>query len=231
MTTETQSNAGREESAAPAGGAAGMSEERYQQEAAPTRQVSPPAHAPIPGTKYVLNERTGLYGVHGVDDEGNESVQKGEDDLPEDLKRELAEKADAKPSSVELPDILPDHVRENPETQALMAEGVAAMSSSGEYNDEAMQRVVDLVAQFELEIGAEQPNLHEEERIRNMLKARWGSYYEGRLEKVNAFVNARPALKAYLNKTRAGNQLSVLEALSMVACGEIGHKPEGAAQM
>jgi hypothetical protein len=64
-----------------------------------------------------------------------------------------------------------------------------------------------------------------------MLKVRWGSFYGGRLEEVNKYVNARPALRAYLNKTGAGNQLSVLEALGMIACGDMSKKPEVAAKI
>jgi hypothetical protein len=239
--SEEQSSTGSEESAAPVtpstDGRAQMSEERYssQEEDAAARQQQqqqkPPAHAPASGTKYVLNPKTGLYDIHRVDDEGNEHVQNGEDDLPEDLKRELAGKQDDAPSSIELPDILPDYLRDNPETQALVAEGAAAMKQGGEYGDVEVQRFVDLVAQFEVEIGTDQPNLYEEERIRGMLRARWGSAYDGRLEKVNAYVNALPALRAYLNRTGAGNQLSVLEALGMVTCGDMAHKPEAAAKI
>jgi hypothetical protein len=216
-----------------ASGRAGMSEERYAQEAAAQQQQQqqkPPAHAPAPGTKYVLNPKTGLYDVHRVDAEGTEHVEKGEDDLPEELREQDAKKDDAA-GEVTLPDILPDYVRDNPEVQILVADAAAAMTKGGEYNTEAVQRVVDLVAQFELEIGTDQPNLHEEDRIRAILRSRWGSYYEGRLEQVQKYVNARPALKAYLNRTGAGNQLSVLEALGMVACGEMSHKPEDAAKL
>jgi hypothetical protein len=115
--------------------------------------------------------------------------------------------------------------------QTLVAEGVAAMKQGGEYGDPEVQRVVDLVSQFELEIGAEQPNLHEEDRIRSILRARWGELHDARLEAVNAYVASRPALRAYLNRTGAGNQLSVLEALGMIADGTMGVTPTRAAEI
>jgi hypothetical protein len=154
MTENNESNAGGEESAAPAE----MSEERYSEAQEQQQQQKPPAHAPIPGTKYVLNAKTGLYDVHRVDDEGNEHVGSGEDDLPEELKQDASKKDDVT-TGVALPEILPDYLRDSPEIQSLVADGTAALTSGGEYDDEAAQRVLDLVAQFEVEIGTEQPPL------------------------------------------------------------------------
>ena len=218
----TEGNAAPESTEAPVEGA----EKQETLDRALEGQPKPPRFEPSPGLRHVYDQKRGVWTVERDDREDTLATEKSTA-IP-DAKKEDGQEPTA---GVELPDILPDYVRDSPEIQSLVAEGVAAMTSSGEYNDEAMQRVVDLVSQFELEIGAEQPNLHEEDRIRSMLKARWGSFYEGRLEKVNAFVNARPALRAYLNKTGAGNQLSVLEALGMVACGEASHKPEIAAQL
>jgi hypothetical protein len=174
MTTENDGSTGSEETP-------GAAPEPEVSAAAQQQQQKPPAHAPSPGTKYVLNAKTGLYDVHRVDDEGNEHVGRGEDDLPEELKQDASKKDDVT-TGVALPEILPDYLRDSPEIQSLVAEGTAALTSGGEYDNEAAQRVLDLVAQFELEIGAEQPNLHEEDRIRSMLKARWGGFFEGRLE-------------------------------------------------
>jgi hypothetical protein len=105
------------------------------------------------------------------------------------------------------------------------------MKEGGQYGDQEVQRVVDIVAQFELEVGMEQPPLYEEDRIRAMLRARWGAYHDQRLAKVNAYVNSRPALKAYLNRTGAGNRLSVLEALGMIADGTMAVSPARAQEL
>jgi hypothetical protein len=212
-----------ESTEAPAGSGA---EQQETLDRALEAKPKPPSFEPSPGTRHVFDSKRGMWVVERDDREDTLATEKAAS-IPDAKKEEGQETT----PSVELPDILPDYVRDSPEIQSLVADAASALTSGGEYNNEAVQRVVDLVAQFELEVGAEQPNLHEKDRIRSMLRARWGEHYEGRLGEVNKYVNARPALKAYLNKTGAGNQLSVLEALGMVACGEMSHKPEVAAQI
>lgn len=194
---------------------------------APAAAAAPqvmPDRAPPEGCRFVLDSKTGVYSVERIPDQ-----QKPDEKAPAIPDEKQDENQEAAPG-VTLPDILPDYIRDNPETQALVADGVAAMQRGGEYTDEQAQRVVDLIAQFELEIGTEQPPLFEEDRIRSILRARWGEGHDGRLALVNKYVQARPALKAYLERTGAGNQLSVLEALGMIATGVTALTPAEASK-
>jgi hypothetical protein len=219
MSEETQSSEATETTAAPENDAAAA---QQQLDNPPKR----PDFAPSPGTRHVFDPKRGMWLVERDDREDSLATEKAK---APDAKEEGQEQE--APRGVELPETLPDYVRDNPETQALVAEGVSAMQRDGQYSDQQVQRVVDLVAQFELEIGAEQPPLVEEDRIRAILRARWGQYHDKRLASVNAYVNSRPALKAYLNRTGAGNQLSVLEALAMIADGSMAVTPARAAEI
>lgn len=137
----------------------------------------------------------------------------------EDKPRET-DPADEPPvSGVHLPDYLPDHVRDDPETQAVVAEAAAVLKEETRLNDVQVQRLVDLVSQFELEAGSDHPPLWQEDTIRGLLKRRWGTVYESRLADMQKYVAARPKLRDWLNKTGAGNYVPVLEALAAVADG------------
>jgi len=187
---------------------------------APPKQVSPPAHAPIPGTKYVLNQKTGLYDVHRVDDEGHERVEKGEDDLPEQLRP----KADAKPGTADetggltLGEHLPPTVRDDPQAPEMLREVSAALDDV-KMEPVAKQRLVDLAMELhtaDLNVGM--PQLWNREANEGVLRQRWGAAYDERVARAQAAAKALgPKFLAWCDRTQVGNSPALLETLALMS--------------
>jgi hypothetical protein len=157
---------------------------------------------------------------------------------PKDEREAIKESGDREEAStaeagVQLPDILPDHVRDDVELNEVVQEGVGVLRNTiNDATDEKLQRIVDIVALFELEAGGDShPPLWNENAILGMLKQRWGSIYEQRLAGVQELVSQNPKLRDWLNRTGAGNYIPVLEALAAMSDGTMGASPEQAAKI
>jgi hypothetical protein len=174
--------------------------------------------------KYVYNNKTGVWDLRHDDAPKPKEQQR---DLVED---ENGESDTGEPSGIEIPDYVPDSFRDDAELRAVIDEG--AKTVAGEYGTGEVQRVVDLIAQFELELGHDgQPPLWNEEAIRGVLKQRWGTVYQERLAQLQQFVQDRPKLLEYLNRTGLGNSISVCEALALVADGTMSINATRAAEL
>jgi hypothetical protein len=202
-TPETPESAASEPSGRP------VSEGRYS-----PAQVSPPAHAPIVGTKYVLNEKTGLYDVHRVDDEGNETVDRGEDDLP------AAEEAGPADPDYDLttaiPDHVPPHLRDDPATVTALGE-VSAMAKEAGVPAKTARLMTSLYAELALEQQGKIPTtaLHDQENMESYLKSQWGASYEGTVRAAQeAARSLGPKFLAWLGETRLGNDPAMLITLA-----------------
>jgi hypothetical protein len=163
MTTENESSAAPEEAAAPAP-VVGSVEQQVQQK--------PPAHAPMAGTKYVMNPKTGLYDVHRVDDEGQTTVDKGEDDLPEEGKDE----PNAGEPTLEIPGHVPQSVQYDESIQGALHElgGILRESSIA---PEVGQSYVDVYAEYAMEHPATEVDPANPGAVHAQLKALWGETY------------------------------------------------------
>jgi len=206
MTTETNT---------PATDAAPDAVAEQQQEQQPPRQVSPPAHAPIPGTKYVLNEKTGFYDVHRVDDEGHPTVDKGENDLPS---QEEGKPTDASGIALEIPGHVPKSVQYDENIQGALHELGGILRESA-IKPEVAQSYVDVYAEYALESPATEVDPANPGAVHAQLKALWGETYGTRWGHVLKAWNALSSKNQEWVANHAEHPVAMFRTLAAIGSG------------
>lgn len=190
---------------------------------APTVKQPVPDVAPIPGTRHVLNEKTGMYDVV-------------REDAPEPEKPQAVEKDDedgesAPAGAFEL--VIPEEVVRqgvHGEDDRVLVDEASAMLSAAGYTQAQQDRLVDIYA---MESGAHanapRAEVDGQDAVIGYLKEHWGSEYEQRLDAAVAMTKKMgPKFEAWLGETGLGDDPTMLSVLANVGRGLLSISKEDA---